>query len=115
MTWIEQRINQPGVAPPSTGTRSKKRVRKTRSDYDTDLLHDPLPGPNIPNTPERALWRAVLRQTLRDLHGRQKDRREALEWINTPNDEVRGFDWVCDILGIDPNAIRAMVRRQEEA
>jgi hypothetical protein len=116
MTWIEQRINQPNVAVPSTGTRSKKKVRATRTDYDTDLLHDPIQDRAVPNTPEIALWRACLKQHLKDLSdSHPRIRREAREWIFDVNDDVRGFDWVCSILGLDSSYVRGMVRRKEEA
>ena len=113
MTWIEQRINQPSVAAPSTGKRSKKKVRATRTDYDTDLLHDPLPAPRVPKMPELDLWRAVLRQAFRDLSGTDKEQREAVEWVDAHCDEVGGFNWLCSLLGLDSGAVRGMVHRKE--
>lgn len=67
-----------------------------------------------------ALWAEVIRQAIRDIHvctGRSfEDRRlrnDALEWLNSQNDEPQSFLWICDMLDLDANKIRMMSLTRE--
>jgi hypothetical protein len=58
---------------------------------------------------ERALWLAVLIQTTADFVGIKREnvhRRAAREWFQGNGDEVGGFVWTCQMLGIDEASYR---------
>ena len=64
---------------------------------------------------EKALWLAVLIQTTADLVGinlptnKRRENihvRSAREWFEGAGDEIGGFVWVCQILGIDAESYR---------
>lgn len=76
------------------------------------------PGPRRPEMPELALYEAILDQATRDtIHrcrcacwcGHTEAAREAQAWIDADDDDVLSFRWVCDVLRLDPGAVRRRV------
>jgi hypothetical protein len=64
-------------------------------------------------TCEKRLWQAVLLMTVFDLRNPLSSVREdAQAWLTSDLEEVGSFYWVCDILGLDPEYIRAWFRRR---
>ena len=64
---------------------------------------------------EKALWLAVLIRTTAHLVGinlptnKRRENihvRSALEWFDDDGDEIGGFVWVCQILGVDADSCR---------
>jgi hypothetical protein len=58
---------------------------------------------------EKALWLAVLIQTTADFVGIKREnvyRRGARQWFEGAGDEVGGFVWTCQMLGIDEGSYR---------
>ena len=39
----------------------------------------------------------------------EKERKDALEWINASENALMSFEWCCDVLDIHPDAIRHTV------
>jgi hypothetical protein len=60
-----------------------------------------------PETPERALWAAVLVQALMDLEAGQSD---AKYWFRL-QPEASGLDGICSVLGLDPHHVRKTALR----
>lgn len=60
------------------------------------------------NDPELELWRNVLWIAIRDRQGQfgKNLQRDAQAWLNSDRKEVGSFRWVCDILNLDPQAVR---------
>jgi hypothetical protein len=66
------------------------------------------------------LWSDVLRLAFEDARGgllgvspRYGDRAvatDALQWFRSEVDEVGSFVWICDLLGLDPDAVRASLK-----
>ena len=60
---------------------------------------------NSPSTPERELWGAVLMQAIKDAKGvmntNSLTRDSARRWL-----DEGGGDWICDLIGLDPQKIR---------
>lgn len=59
----------------------------------------------------RALWSAVLIQAIRDLDGKyQNERTMARQYVFFDSDGgVGSFGWTCNMLGLNPEAIRTIV------
>lgn len=80
----------------------------------------------------RAIWQAVIEQAIRDILGEPSEfemaglmPREANQlrldfqaaaqaWVDDEEDEPRRFVWVCDHLGLDPQAVRDSIARRKE-
>lgn len=57
---------------------------------------------------EKHLWLAVFGQAMEDIRkGRQLE--ETLDWVGAVDLNVGGFDYVCEILGLDPSATRRVL------
>lgn len=69
----------------------------------------------VDDGPYRALWSAVMIQAIRDLSGRSStDRTIAQNYIFEERCSLPGsFDWICSMLGLEPNAIRTIVMTRE--
>ncbi len=61
----------------------------------------------------KKLWRAVLRQALRDAGGAMF-RETALGWIRAESHQVGSFLWVCMLLEIEPGRIRRKFVKKEK-
>jgi hypothetical protein len=67
-------------------------------------------GYDVPDVsiPERRLWLAVLEDALTDLGDRPTRR-----WIRTRNFAPMGFDWLCNLMNLEPGYYRRKVREWE--
>jgi hypothetical protein len=77
-----------------------------------------------PLEPERALLAAILADAIHDYrkYGQAWDRegkerfREAKEWImNSANDWIFCFNYICELLGLDPEYVRSGLRDAKDA
>jgi len=46
------------------------------------------------------IWRAAISQAIKDIYGTERDRREVILWLNTPD-----FDTVCDLAELPADEI----------
>jgi hypothetical protein len=71
----------------------------------------------------KAIWRAVLEQAVADAtvgpaelgitaEQAMEVRLAAWDWIDDTTNEPRRFVWVCEVLDLDPAAVRAAVRQK---
>lgn len=68
----------------------------------------------------RALWAAVLYQGCKDAAGDLRDTRKTgsthttrtLRWLHSENKRIGSYEWICDLLDIDPSVLRAAVYDQ---
>src|SRR5438067_1037566 len=68
------------------------------------------------DSPERRLWRAVLRDALADLDSPSRSRRlDAREWIELDSFGWASFRWICDIFHINQRAVRATLSPRRAA
>lgn len=75
----------------------------------------PLLRPDVPADPHYLLWIAVMEQVLRDLgygtshlyYGK------AVAWLtNRDRHDVGSFNWVCTLLGLDPDTVYASIKEK---
>ena len=65
------------------------------------------------NEPEQNLWMAVLTLAMQDLSGPDHLAKPARAWFSSRNTSLGSLIWVCDQLGLDPNAVRQKVLRRQ--
>jgi hypothetical protein len=65
-----------------------------------------VPGAGRPDSPGRALLRAVLGVALRDLRGGATKRKAAATWFASEDEGAFSFRWICACLELDPQALR---------
>ena len=59
-----------------------------------------------PTVPEKSLLSAILQSALMDLRKPGSDRRRAIEYFLSPDEDyIFSFRSVCDLLSVDPNRI----------
>jgi hypothetical protein len=63
-------------------------------------------GAGRPDSPGRALLRAVLGVALRDLRAGAKQRKAAATWFASEDESAFSFRWICACLELDPQAFR---------
>src|SRR5262250_2127064 len=63
--------------------------------------------PSTSRTPAHNLIAAILRQTLEDVTKRGRNAAEAKAWIMARGIEPFGFDWTCQVLGLEPTRLVA--------
>ena len=67
----------------------------------------------------RAIWTAVLSQAVVDYRyrgsakGSAVQRIDAANWVNSTYEGVGSFSYVCDVLNIDPDAVRDRLKRSD--
>ena len=68
------------------------------------------------NEPEQNLWTSVLTLAMQDLSGPDHLAKPARAWFSSKNTDLGSLIWICDQLGLDPNAVRQKIlrRRAEE-
>jgi len=66
--------------------------------------------------PEQTLWSSVLTQAIQDLSGSNFVAKRARAWLTSRSTALGSLIWICDQLGLDPDAVRQNVlrRRAEE-
>jgi hypothetical protein len=67
------------------------------------------------NEPEQSLWMSVLTLAMQDLSGPDHLARPARAWFSSKNTDLGSLIWICDQLGLDPNAVRQKILRQRPA
>ena len=67
------------------------------------------------NEPEQTLWMSVLSLAMQDLSGPDHLAKPARAWFSSKNTALGSLIWVCDQLGLDPNAVRQKVLRRRAA
>jgi hypothetical protein len=67
------------------------------------------------NEPEQNLWMAVLTLAMQDLSGPDHLAKPARAWFSSRNTSLGSLIWVCDQLGLDPNAVRQKILRRGTA
>lgn len=67
--------------------------------------------------PEQTLWMSVLTLAMQDLSGPDHLAKPARAWMASRNTSLGSLIWICDQLGLDPDAVRQKVlrRRLQEA
>lgn len=67
--------------------------------------------------PEQTLWMSVLTLAMQDLCGPDHLAKPARAWMASRNTSLGSLIWICDQLGLDPDAVRQKVlrRRLQEA
>lgn len=81
------------------------------------LLASQQAMPRPPDSPCRRLVAAVLERGLLDAVGataKQPEREDALAWFQSDDEEPFSFRWVALTLGIDPDWLRARIRRLQD-
>jgi hypothetical protein len=94
--------------------------------YNTDVATEHYLGIRWP----RFIWQAVLEQAIRDIvegpsvwemrdmtlremvAAREEFRVAAQCWVDDETNEPRRFLWVCELLGLDPGAVRASIEQR---
>ena len=67
------------------------------------------------NEPEQTLWMSVLSLAMQDLSGPDHLAKPARAWFSSKNTALGSLIWICDQLGLDPNAVRQKVLRRRAA
>lgn len=72
---------------------------------------------------DERLWLGVMITALRDLaglamgthppHGKANARADAAAWFESDSREEQSFFWVCAVLGLDPNTVRAFIAKPD--
>lgn len=75
---------------------------------DYEVEYDDYVRGGVGGSPEGALWAAVLHLAMRDLEStRASVALSARRWVNSDEQRVGSFVWVCDMLGIEPATVRS--------
>ena len=62
--------------------------------------------------PEQTLWTSVLTLAMQDITGPDHLAKPARAWFSSRNTSLGSLIWICDQLGLDPNAVRQKVLRR---
>lgn len=65
--------------------------------------------------PEQTLWSSVLTLAMQDLSGPDHLAKPARAWFASKNTSLGSLIWICDQLGLDPNAVRQKLLRRRAA
>jgi hypothetical protein len=81
----------------------------------------PLPGEGSAKTidPERSLWAAVIAMARDDIEkyadsdtaDGKRLYADAADWVNSRSRAWMSFEWVCDLVGTDPDHVRRLINR----
>lgn len=84
------------------------------SELDTGENIEKFYKPRAQWSPEETLWLNVFELALRDMHARDpRINRDARSWMARESNDAQGFDWVCDILKINPQSARKVLKVAE--
>jgi hypothetical protein len=67
------------------------------------------------NEPEQTLWMSVLTLAMQDLSGPDHLAKPARAWLCSKNNSLGSLIWVCDQIGLNPDAVRQNVLRRRAA
>ena len=67
------------------------------------------------NEPEQTLWMSVLTLAMQDLSGPDHLAKPARAWICSKNNALGSLIWICDQVGLNPDAVRQRLLRRRAA
>jgi hypothetical protein len=67
------------------------------------------------NEPEQTLWMSVLTLAMQDLSGPDHLAKPARAWLCSKNNSLGSLIWICDQIGLNPDAVRQNVLRRRAA
>ena len=67
------------------------------------------------NEPEQTLWMSVLTLAMQDLSGPDHLAKPARAWICSRNNALGSLIWICDQVGLNPDAVRQKLLRRHAA
>jgi hypothetical protein len=67
------------------------------------------------NEPEQTLWMSVLSLAMQDLSGPDHLAKPARAWLCSKNNALGSLIWICDQIGLNPDAVRQNVLRRRAA
>jgi hypothetical protein len=67
------------------------------------------------NEPEQTLWMSVLSLAMQDLSGPDHLAKPARAWLCSKNNSLGSLIWICDQIGLNPDAVRQNVLRRRAA
>lgn len=67
------------------------------------------------NEPEQTLWMSVLTLAMQDLSGPDHLAKPARAWICSKNNSLGSLIWICDQVGLNPDAVRQKLLRRRAA
>jgi hypothetical protein len=67
------------------------------------------------NEPEQTLWMSVLTLAMQDLSGPDHLAKPARAWISSRNNALGSLIWICDQVGLNPDAVRQKLLRRHAA
>lgn len=65
--------------------------------------------------PEQTLWMSVLTLAMQDLSGPDHLAKPARAWICSRNTSLGSLIWICDQVGLNPDAVRQRLLRRHAA
>ena len=67
------------------------------------------------NEPEQSLWMSVLILAMQDLSGPDHLAKPARAWVASRNNSLGSLIWICDQVGLNPDAVRQKLLRRYAA
>ena len=67
------------------------------------------------NEPEQTLWMSVLTLAMQDLSGPDHLAKPARAWVCSRNNSLGSLIWICDQVGLNPDAVRQKLLRRYAA
>lgn len=67
------------------------------------------------NEPEQTLWMSVLTLAMQDLSGPDHLAKPARAWICSRDNSLGSMIWICDQVGLNPDAVRQKLLRRYKA
>jgi hypothetical protein len=67
------------------------------------------------NEPEQTLWMSVLTLAMQDLSGPDHLAKPARAWFCSKNNALGSLIWICDQVGLNPDAVRQRLLRRRAA
>lgn len=67
------------------------------------------------NEPEQTLWMSVLTLAMQDLSGPDHLAKPARAWICSRDNSLGSLIWICDQVGLNPDAVRQRLLRRRAA
>lgn len=97
--------------------RRSRRQYTWRRREDVAVLADLPPGTDPPRPREWFLWLAVMEDAVAVRMGAAsaltQHQSDAAAWFASGRTNTGSFLWVCELLGLSPEAVRAALRGQE--
>jgi hypothetical protein len=85
------------------------QYRETKFEIPTKQIREVA---QLMTEPEQTLWTSVLTLAMQDITGPDHIAKPARAWFSSRNTSLGSLIWICDQLGLDPNAVRQKVLRR---